>query len=119
MSRVQRVTAENFSREVFFSPVPVVVDAFADWCGPCRAIAPLLENLAELHSGKIKFLKVNIDEEPDVAELYGVEAVPTLLFFQNGKLIDRVAGIPPMPSFLAKLDTLARRANLNELCITV
>jgi thioredoxin-like negative regulator of GroEL len=69
MSRLRQVTADDFSREVFFSPVPVVVDVYADWCGPCRAIAPLLEKLAEHYDGRVKFVKVNIDTDPDVAEL--------------------------------------------------
>ena len=109
MKRVQQVTAADFSREVFFSPVPVVVDVFADWCPPCRAIAPVLENLASVYAGKVKFLKANLDEEPEIAEVYRVEAVPTLLFFQNGEVVDRVAGIPPMPTLVAKLDAMVRQ----------
>lgn len=109
MKRIQQVSSADFSREVFFSPVPVVVDVFADWCPPCRAIAPVLENLAGVYAGKVKFLKANIDEEPEIAEVYRVEAVPTLLFFQNGELVDRIAGIPPMADFLAKLDAMARQ----------
>ncbi|MBN9121381.1 MAG: thioredoxin [Planctomycetes bacterium] len=109
MQRVQSVTAAEFSREVLFSPVPVVVDVYADWCGPCRALAPLLEKLAERYAGAVKFVKVNLDEEPEVAEVYRVEAVPTLLFFRNGQFADRVTGIPPAQAMLAKLDDLARR----------
>ncbi|MCI0701680.1 MAG: thioredoxin domain-containing protein [Planctomycetia bacterium] len=109
MKRVQEVTAVDFGREVLFSPTPVVVDVFAAWCGPCRALAPLLEKYAELYSGEVKFVKVNLDAEPEVAEVYRVEAVPTLLVFQTGELIDRVTGIPPTQLMLTKLDDLTRR----------
>ncbi len=111
MKRVQNVTAADFGREVLFSPVPVVVDVYADWCGPCRALAPLLEKYAELYAGEVTFVKVNLDEELEVAEVYRVEAVPTLLFFQNGQLTDRVTGIPRMPAMLTKLDDLAGRTD--------
>ena len=112
MRRVQNVTAADFGREVLFSPVPVIVDVYADWCGPCRALAPLLEKLAERYAGAVRFVKANLDEEPEVAEVYRVEAVPTLLFFQNGQLIDRVTGIPPAQTLVTKLDALARRPAL-------
>jgi thioredoxin 1 len=110
MQRVQQLTAADFSREVYFSPVPVVVDVFADWCGPCRALAPVLEQLAGRYQGRVKFVKVNLDEEPDVARVFRVESVPTLLFFQNGELRDRVAGIPSSQWMIAKLDELAGTA---------
>lgn len=109
MKRVRVLTAAEFSREVLLSPVPVVVDVYADWCGPCRALAPLLEKYAELYDGEVKFVKVNLDSEPDVAGVYRVEAVPTLLFFQDGELRDRITGIPPVQAMLTKLDDLARR----------
>ena len=107
MRRVQEVTAADFGREVLFSPVPVVVDVYADWCGPCRAIAPVLEALAGQYAGRLKFVKANLDAEPEVAEVYGVGAVPTLLFFRNGELVDRVTGLPPAQEVWAKLDALA------------
>lgn len=107
--RVQNTTAAKFSREVLFSPSPVVVDIYADWCGPCRVLAPLLEKYAELYASEVTFVKINLDEEPEIAEAYRVEAVPTLLFFQNGQLTDRITGIPPMQAMLTKLDDLARR----------
>lgn len=109
MTRVQNVTAAEFSREVLLSPVPVVVDVYVDWCGPCRALAPLLETYAGLYADEVKFVKLNSDQEPEVAEVYRVEAVPTLLFFQNGHLTDRVTGIPRTQAMLTKLDDLACR----------
>jgi thioredoxin len=109
MKRVQPVTTREFSREVLFSPLPVVVDVYAEWCGPCRALTPLLEKYAELYDQEVKFVKVNLDEEPDVADMYRVEAIPTLLFFQNGELRDRISGFPPMQTMFTKLDDLAGR----------
>lgn len=110
MSRVQKVIAQDFSREVFFSPVPVVVDVYADWCGPCRALAPLLDRLAEHSRGRVKFAKVNIDEEPEVAGVYRVEGVPTLLLFRDGQLVDRVVGLSDPRGLMTKLDRLAAPA---------
>jgi thioredoxin 1 len=107
MSRVRTITAQDFSREVFFSPVPVVVDAYADWCGPCRALAPLLERLDAHYDGRLQFLKVNIDDDPEVAEVFRVEAVPTLLLFRGGRLTDRIAGLSDPRNLVAKLDRLA------------
>jgi thioredoxin len=107
MSLVRKVTAEDFSREVFFSSVPVVVDVYADWCGPCRALAPLLERLAETYASRVKLLKVNIDEDPEVAEVYRVQGVPTLLVFKDGQLIDRVVGLADPRALVAKFDRLA------------
>ena len=109
MSRVTRVTAADFSREVLFSPVPVVVDVYADWCGPCRALAPLLERYAEMYAGEVRFLKVDADAEPDVVDVYRVEALPTLLVFKEGRVVDRVVGFPSVPAMTAQLDELAGR----------
>jgi thioredoxin 1 len=107
MSRIPKVTAQDFSRQVLLSPVPVVVDVYADWCGPCRSLAPLLERLGELFAGRVSFAKVSIDEDPEVAEVYRVEGVPTLLFFRNGQLIDRVVGLSDPRGLVAKLERLA------------
>jgi thioredoxin 1 len=104
---VPQVTARDFAREVFFSPVPVVVDVYADWCGPCRALAPLLERLAQAYAGRVKFLKANLDDDTEIAEVYRVEGVPTLLIFQDGRLTDRVVGLSDLRALVAKLDRLA------------
>ena len=113
MSRIQKVTTQDFDREVLFSPLPVVVDIYADWCGPCRAIAPLLERAAELYAGRLKFLKVDIDLNPDVAERYQVSGVPTLLFFRDGRLTDRTVGLSDPRALVAKFAHLAERPIAN------
>ena len=118
MKRVQQVSAADFAREVLFSPLPVVVDVYADWCGPCRALGPVLAKCAALYEGEVKFVKVNLDEEPDVAQVYRVEAVPTLLFFQRGELRDRVTGLPHPQAMVAKLDDLACRDDHRRTCTT-
>lgn len=115
MKRVREVAAADFSREVLFSALPVVVDVYADWCGPCRALAPLLERYAELYVGEVKFVKVNLDAAPDIAEVYRVDAVPTLLIFRDGRPVDRLTGIPPTRAMLTRLDDLARRTGPRRL----
>jgi thioredoxin 1 len=104
MKRIQQVAASDFSREIYLSPLPVVVDVYADWCGPCRAIAPLLERLAEHYDGRIRFVKVNIDEEPEVAKTFQVEGVPTLLFFRDGQVTNRVVGLTDPRQLVAQLE---------------
>lgn len=107
MSLLPNVTVEDFSREVLFSPVPVVVDVYADWCGPCRALAPILDRLAGHFADRVRFVKVNADEEQDIVRYYRVEGLPTLLIFQNGQLVDRVVGLSDLRALMAKLETLA------------
>lgn len=109
MSRVLSVGAGDFSREVLYSPIPVVVDAYADWCAPCRVLAPLLERYAAMYDGEVAFRKVNVDQEPEVAKVYRVESLPTLLVFERGRLTDRVVGLPRVPEMTDRLDKLAGR----------
>lgn len=109
MSRVRAIGAGDFSREVLFSAVPVVVDVYADWCAPCRVLAPLLERYAAMYDGEVAFRKVNVDEEPEVAEVYRVDSLPTLLVFERGRLADRVVGLPRVPEMTDRLDRLAGR----------
>jgi thioredoxin 1 len=107
MSLVRKVTTEDFAREVLFSPVPVVVDVQTDRTGTCRVLTPLLEKSAEAYAGQIKFLQVNIDEDPVVAELYRVEGAPALLFFRDGRPAGRFVGQSDARSLEARLDWFA------------
>ena len=107
MSRVNEITASEFQTEVFFANEPVVVDLYADWCGPCRALAPLLDRLADAYAGRVKFVKVNVDEESQVAGHFDVSSIPTLLVFDRGRLVHRTSGLPDPRGFVAMLDRLA------------
>ncbi len=89
------VTRQNFQTEVLGSPVPVVVDFWAEWCGPCRAIAPILDQIAQEHRGKLKVVKVNADEQGDLAFQYGVQSLPTLLLFKSGSVVNKHIGAAP------------------------
>jgi thioredoxin len=109
VSLVARVTARDFPHKVLHSPVPVVVNVYADRCGLCRLLAPLLDSYAQIYEGEVHFLKVNADEESDLAGVYRVERLPTLLLFNKGRLVDRVVGFPEVPAMTARLDKLAGR----------
>jgi thioredoxin 1 len=91
---VGSVSDANFESEVLKSAQPVVVDFWAEWCGPCRAIAPVLEELAGTTSGKLKIVKLNVDENPKTAERYGIMSIPTLLLFKHGEMASRQIGFP-------------------------
>jgi len=89
------LTDQNFSEEVFKSPKPVLVDFWAEWCMPCQMIAPVLQEIAEKFGEKIKIGKLNIDENPLISTTFSVEAIPTLILFKNGKIIQRFTGVQP------------------------
>ena len=103
---VKEFTDSNFQGEVLNSSEPVLVDFWAPWCGPCRQIAPLIDQLASENQGAVKIGKVNIDENPNLAVQYGVDAIPTLLFFKNGQPIQRVQGARPNSALQTILDEL-------------
>ena len=88
-------TDDNFQQEVLDSGQPVLVDFWAPWCGPCRQIAPLIDQLADDHSGRVKIGKLNIDDNPSVTGQYGIQSIPTLLLFKNGDVAERFVGMPP------------------------
>lgn len=94
---------KNFEQEVLKSDLPVLVDFWAEWCGPCRAIAPIIEELATELQGKMKVAKVNVDEAQDLAGNYNVMSIPTMLIFKNGQPVDQVVGAMPKPQLLAKI----------------
>jgi len=101
------LTQENFAQQVVQSPVPVLVDFWAEWCGPCKMIAPLLDELAEEYDGKVKIGKVNIDEQQALAAQYGIRAIPTLLLFSKGQVADQIVGARSKRDFKASLDRVA------------
>ncbi|MBF0231836.1 MAG: thioredoxin [Desulfamplus sp.] len=84
---------DTFESEVLKSNLPVLVDFWAPWCGPCRAIAPTIEALEKSYAGKIKFVKVNVDENPLTPSKYAIQAIPTLIFFKNGQIADQITGM--------------------------
>lgn len=92
MSVVYHTSTANFSRDVLKSPVPVLVDFYADWCGPCRMLAPTLDRLATEFSGKARIVKVNVDQEPQLASQYSVSSIPALFFIVDGKVVSQSAG---------------------------
>jgi len=87
-----QVTDSGFDAEVLKSDLPVLVDFWAPWCGPCRAIAPVIEELTQEFDGKIKILKMNVDENPSTPSKYGIRAIPTLILFKNGDVVEQVTG---------------------------
>ena len=100
---VTRVTQQNFQEEVVKADVPVLVDFFATWCGPCQMLAPVLEEVAEEVEGRAKVVKVDVDEEQQLASLYGVMSIPTLLVFKNGEVAEQSVGAKPKADLLAML----------------
>lgn len=106
MSKAAAVTTSQFEQEVLQSPVPVLVDFWAIWCGPCRMVAPSVDAVADEYAGKAKVVKVDVDAEQDIAMQYGISSIPTLLFFKDGKVVDQVIGAQPKSVIASKLETL-------------
>ncbi len=100
---VAEFSQSNFEQEVLKSEVPVLVDLWAAWCGPCRMVGPMVEELSGQYADKIKVGKLNVDDHPQVAAQYGIMNIPTLLFFKDGKEVDRIVGVVPK-------EELSRRA---------
>ena len=101
------INEASFEKAVLQSPIPVLVDFWAPWCGPCKMIAPLLEEIARESGDRFRIAKVNIDDDPAFSQRFNVRAVPTLLFFQGGQVRDQLVGGAPKKAILEKLESLA------------
>ena len=107
MSNVKEVTTETFEKEVLSSDVPVLVDFWAEWCGPCKMLTPVLEKLSKENEGKIQIFKVNVDECQQLAVQFNIRSIPTLLFFKDGQVQEQVVGLKSESDLQASIDRLA------------
>jgi len=103
---VLELNAESFSTEVEDSPVPVLVDFWAEWCAPCRRLAPIVEELANEYTGKVKFCKVNVEEEGELAQRFGIRSIPTIIIFKDGEPVNQLIGLQPKAEISKVLDQL-------------
>ena len=97
---------ENFQKEVLESVVPVMVDFYADWCGPCKMVSPIVEQLAEEYTGALKVGKVNVDENMNLASQYRIMSIPAIMFFKNGEVADQIIGAVPKQQLIDKIEGL-------------
>ncbi len=105
---VTEITDKSFEEDVLKSNMPVMLDLWAPWCGPCRMVAPLVEKLSGDYQGKVKFCKMNVDQNPDIAAKYHVMSIPTLLFFKDGKVVDTVIGAVPERTLKPKIENIVQ-----------
>jgi thioredoxin 1 len=104
MSAAAQVTDASFKEEVLESDIPVLVDFWAPWCGPCRMVAPVVDEISEQYAGQVKVVKVNTDENPSVASQYGIRSIPTLMIFKGGQRVDMVVGAVPKTTLATTLE---------------
>ena len=105
MSAAISVTAATFDEVVLKSSTPVLVDFWAEWCGPCRAIGPILEDISNEHGDKLKIVKLNTDEESAIAIKYGITSIPSMYVFVNGEVVTQIVGAKPKPALLKDLES--------------
>lgn len=104
---VAAVGTSDFETQVMQADVPVIVDFWAEWCGPCKMLSPLLDEIADEQAGKIKVVKVNVDEEQALAQQFGIQSIPTLLFVKGGEVKDKMIGLASKKALVDKLAVLA------------
>ncbi len=98
------VNESNFKEEVLDSPIPVLVDFWAEWCVPCKMVEPIVEEIEKEKSGKLRVVRINVDDNQNIAIQYGIMSIPTLMIFSNGKLVDQIVGAVPKRVIEAKID---------------
>jgi len=106
MASTQEVTDANFETEVLKAQTPVLVDFWAPWCGPCRMVAPIVEELSQEYAGKVKFVKLNTDDNVQTASRYGIRSIPTLLVFKGGDAVGQIVGFRPKGDLKKRLDAV-------------
>ena len=104
MAHPVAVSDETFEREVVESPTPVLVDFWAEWCGPCKMITPVLEQIAEEQNDKLKIVKLNVDENPSMLQKFGIRGIPTMILFKGGQPVETIVGFMPKPALMGKLE---------------
>lgn len=105
MSNAIEINSTNWSQEVIDSDKPVLVDFWADWCGPCRMLSPVIDEIAKEYAGKVKVCKVNVDNNQLLANEFGIRGIPSLLIFKKGEILDRLVGVQPKSVISGKLDS--------------
>ena len=106
MADVQAVSDASFETEVLQSSVPVLIDFWAPWCGPCKTIAPLVDELGKEYAGRLKVLKMNVDDNPNTPGRYGIRGIPTLILFKNGQVRDQIVGVRPKGDLVKAIDAV-------------
>ena len=106
-TKPMNVTDASFAADVERSPLPVLLDLWAPWCGPCRTLAPVIEELADEMAGRVRVAKLNVDDNPSTAARFGVRGIPTLLLLKNGKEVDRIVGVKPKPEIARHVERIA------------